>query len=435
MSRVVVLGAGMAGYGAVHRLHAEGLRPLQFDRLPYPGGHTASYEVGNGFIFDDGPHISFTKDPRIQELFAECVGGEFETIQARVNNLWRGHWIKHPAQCNLHGLPEELVVKILVEFVEAQHAEPGPIDNYADWLVAGFGRTFAETFPMRYGLKYHTTEAVNMSTDWLGQRLYRPDLAEVFRGALSPETPEVHYISHFRYPSHGGFFSYLKPFIDKAELKLGHDLVALDPSTRRLRFANGHVEAYDRVVSSIPLPALLPLIEGAPRDVVDAAGRLAWTRCVTVNLGVAREDISDCHWTYFYDDDFCFTRLSFPHMLSPNNTPPGTGAIQAELYYSDKYRPLDCEPESLIEPTIADLTRCGLLREDDEILTRNARLAPYGNVIFDLERADAVERVRGYLDDIGVATCGRYGEWGYHWTDESFKSGEDAAQKVLDSKA
>jgi hypothetical protein len=39
--------------------------------------------------------------------------------------------------------------------------------------------------------------------------------------------------------------------------------------------------------------------------------------------------------------------------------------------------------------------------------------------------------VHGYLDDIGVAYCGRYGDWAYIWTDESFISGEKAAEKIL----
>src|SRR5712671_591403 len=135
--------------------------------------------------------------------------------------------------------------------------------------------------------------------------------------------------------------------------------------------------------------------------------------------------------TYFYDADICFTRLSFPHMLSPNNVPPGAGSIQAEVYFSKKYRPLQDSPAAWIEPVIRDLRKCGLLRDDDRILSRGAHLVPYANVIFDLERAAAVKTVHGYLDDIGIAYCGRYGDWGYMWTDESFISGERAAESAL----
>ena len=55
----------------------------------------------------------------------------------------------------------------------------------------------------------------------------------------------------------------------------------------------------------------------------------------------------------------------------------------------------------------------------------------YANVIFDLDRAKALETVHGYLDDIGIHYCGRYGDWGYMWTDESFISGERAAEAAL----
>lgn len=433
MSRIAILGAGMAGFGAAYRLHAEGVRALMFEQRAYHGGHTASFRHDSGFIFDDGPHISFTKVDRIRQLFAESVEHKIEDVQARVNNYWKGHWVKHPVQCNLHGLPAELVVRILTEAIEAKYKEqPAEIHTYAEWLVASFGPTFAETFPMTYGLKYHTTSAGNMSTDWLGPRLYRPDLAELLRGALSPDTSDAHYITSFRYPSRGGFVSFLNGFLPCAGLRLGHRLDSLDPVTRMLRFSNGEVFRYDHLISSVPLPELIARIDGAPPDVIEAAGRLACTTCVVVNLGLDRADISEAHWSYFYDHDFCFTRVSFPHMLSPHNVPPGSGSIQAELYYSEKYRPFRCRPEDLIQPVIGDLRRCGLIRNNDRILFKNATLSPYANVIFDLERRAALEVVHGYLDDLGVAYCGRYGDWAYHWTDEAFMSGEQAAQKVLD---
>jgi protoporphyrinogen oxidase len=118
-------------------------------------------------------------------------------------------------------------------------------------------------------------------------------------------------------------------------------------------------------------------------------------------------------------------------MLSARNAPPGIGSIQAEVYFSDKYKPLTGSPDSCIAPVIADLRRCGVLREDDRVLSSSAMLLKYANIIFDLDRAAALATVHGYLDDLGIAYCGRYGDWGYMWTDESFKSGELAAERAL----
>jgi protoporphyrinogen oxidase len=229
--------------------------------------------------------------------------------------------------------------------------------------------------------------------------------------------------------------SYLKKFIPMGNLKLNHELIAIDPRMRHLRFSNGAVANYDVLVSSVPLPELIRMIQGAPQDVRDAAQRLACSTCVLVNVGVNRDDLSKSQLTYIYDDDLCFTRLSFPHMFSGNNVPKGSGSIQAELYFSDKYKPLTGAPEDWIEPVIRDLRRMGLIREEDQVVFRDARLLKYANIIFDLERADALKTVHGYLDDLGIAYCGRYGDWGYMWTDESFKSGERAAQKALAAAA
>jgi len=431
MPNIVVLGTGMAGFGAAHRLKAEGIVPVMYDKNDYHGGHTASFRNQSGFMFDIGPHISFSKDPRIQDLFADSVDQQYETLPINLNNYWRGHWPKHPVQLHLHGLPEDVVVKVISDFVEERQKPEQPVRNYADWLISSFGRSFAELFPMQYTRKYHLTSAENMSTDWLGPRIYRPSLEEVLRGALSPSAPHVHYITHFRYPSAGGFVNYLKKFIPLGNLKLNHQLVSIDPRGKQLRFSNGHTTNYDGLVSSVPLPDLIRMIEGTPPDVLEASRRLACSTCVLVNLGIDREDLSDAHMTYFYDQDICFTRLGFPHMLSARNAPPGAGSIQAEVYFSKKYKPFAGSPDALIEPVIKDLRRCGLLRESDRVLSQAAMLLPYANIIFDLERATALKTVHGYLDDLGIAYCGRYGDWGYMWTDESFKSGELAAERTL----
>lgn len=431
MTNIAILGAGMAGFGAAHWLNTKGLRPVIYEKNTYHGGHAASYNC-NGFIFDDGPHISFTKDEHIQKLFAKSVDQEYERIQASTNNYWKGHWIKHPAQCNLYGLPEDIVVDVLVDFIHAENNKYGEIRNYRDWLIASYGKTFAETFPMQYGCKFHTTTADNMSTEWMGPRLYRPELREVLHGALSSTTPDVHYVDQFRYPTRGGFVSFLDLFAKQTPPRLQHELVKIDSKKRELHFANGVVASYDHIISSLPLPELIPMISGVPVDVLEASQRLACTTCVVVNIGLNRENISEPQWTYFYDQDFFFTRLSFPHMQSRNNAPPGAGSIQAEVYYSDKYRTLDRAPQDCIQPVITDLRCCGLVHEDDKILFADAKVIPYANVIFDLDRAEALATVHGYLDEIALLYCGRYGEWGYHWTDEAFLSGGHAAEKVLD---
>lgn len=430
---IAIIGSGMAGLGAAYRFSSEGISPVVYDKNPYPGGHTASFTDKHGFTFDEGPHISFTRDERIQELFAESVNSEYVSARAIMNNYWQGHWIKHPVQCNLYGLPQDLVDRVIRDFKGVLNSpEDRVFKNYSDWLIAAYGRTFAETFPKQYGARYHTTTASNMSTDWLGPRLYRPSLEEVLMGAQTPDTEDVHYITDFRYPLYNGFASYLTTFINDVTCQLNSRIVAIDVDRRMLHFSNGEVKSYDYLVSSMPLPELISAVQDVPVDVLEASRLLAASKCVLVNVGIDREDISDAHVSYFYDRDFVFTRLSFPHMQSHNNVPVGCGSIQAELYFSDKYKPLEKQPDEYIQPVLDDLLRCGLMQDSDRVITAESRLIRYANIIYDLDRADSLAVVQEYLAGIDVQCCGRYGEWGYHWTDESFKSGESAAQNILD---
>jgi protoporphyrinogen oxidase len=428
---VSILGSGMAGFGAWHRLQRERHDVVLYDKNLYPGGHTFTWVDPRGFLFDEGPHVSFTSDDAIREILADAVDDAYEELPYELDNYWHGFRLSHPAQCHLHGLPADVITEIVADFVEQSAEPPRPVENYYDWLIQAYGKTFADRFPVVYTTKYHTTHPRNMTTDWIGPRMYRPSLEEVLLGALAPAPPAVHYIKGFRYPSEGGFASYLEKFARDARIELGHEAVEIDPSAKSIRFGDGTTTGYERLISSLPLPDLIRIISGAPADVREAAERLACSNCVLVNVGIGRPDVTDKHITYVYDEDIVFSRLSFPHLMSPANAPAGMSSVQAECYFSDKYHPLDVAPEELIEPTLRDLRRIGVLREDDEIVMAEAIHLTYANVIYDVDRNPALDCIHGFLDEIGIARCGRYGDWGHIWTDEAFLSGVRAAESVI----
>lgn len=435
MTHVAVLGTGMAGFGAGFALECAKVPFACYDRNPFYGGHTRALRYPGGFVFDEGGHLSFTRSERIRELLATNVGGRFEERQLKIDNYWHGLRIPHPVQCNLRQLPTDLVVKVISDFVGAPGAAADANQSYAQWLHRTYGRTFAETFPIVYGHKYHTTTMDRLTTDWIGPRMYRPSVEEILRGALGGSVEGAHYVDKFRYPSEGGFVSYLEPFARRFPLCLDHHLVRIQPKERVLAFRGRSDVPYKALVSSVPLPDLVPMIEGVPPDVASAARRLAFTQAVLVNLAVNRRDLSETAITYFYDEDVIFSRVNLPHMFSDNNAPPGTGLIQAEVYFSDKYRPLTQDPSDYIEPVVRDLRRCGFLRDDDVLLLQDAVLNRYANVIYDTDRAAAVATIHAYLSDVGIHYCGRYGDWDHAWTDQAFESGEKAVRRLLDSNS
>ena len=63
-----------------------------------------------------------------------------------------------------------------------------------------------------------------------------------------------------------------------------------------------------------------------------------------------------------------------------------------------------------------------ILKQED-ILFTDIRFEPYANVIFDHNIYEARKTVRDYLFSLGIETIGRFGKWGYLWSDQSLMSG------------
>ncbi len=71
--KVVIIGAGLAGLAASDALAAAGQEVEVFEANPYWGGRTHSIDE-NGFVFDQGPHVSFTTNQAVQDVFTRGAG-------------------------------------------------------------------------------------------------------------------------------------------------------------------------------------------------------------------------------------------------------------------------------------------------------------------------------------------------------------------------
>ncbi len=426
MNAVVTLGAGPAGLSfSNHFNHNTNI----YEKEASFGGRCRSHVV-DGFIFDEGPHSSFTKDAYVRELFAGSVEGRINEIFPKILNRYDQYWLRHPVQTNLEGLPVDLVVDCIVDFVKAEKAGSGSPENYGQWLIDGFGEKLARTFPYAYTRKYWTVEPEQMTTDWIEQRIYRPDLAEVLRGALSDEFYNIHYISSVRYPETGGFQSFLKGLQEGAKINYGFEMAEVDVKKKKITFKNGFERHYEALVSSIPLPALVQCIRDSPAEIREAAAWLACTSVVLVNLGVKRENLANCHWFYIYNEEILPCRVHFPSEFSTSNSPPGSGSIQAEVYYS-RYKPLGMSLDNVLEKTIQDLIAIGVIAKDDKITLAACQDVKHAQVLYHRQHTESRRAILDYLEKHDIYCIGRYGEWAYLWSDQSILSGKRLAERLV----
>ena len=425
MSRVAILGAGLAGMAAANVLRD--VDAVVYEANAVAGGHASSFST-NGFTFDEGPHVSFTPNPRIRDFLARSVEHRFKEHPSQATNYYKGITIPHPVQTNLRPLPPEVISECIADFVRSQYEDQPEIRTYRDWCYRQLGRSMSERFTRLYTRKYWTLELEDLTTDWVSGRIYAPKLEEVLDGALSHAKGQHYYMSTFRYPERGGFQSYSGLLEHGSNIQFRRRLVNVDLHSRKLTFADGTHEVAEKLISTLPLPELIAMTIGCPKQVQEAARKLVCTSHFLVSLGINRPDLSDAYWTYYYDEDLPFSRLSFPYKYSPYSAPEGCSSVQAEIVHS-RFRPLSAR-ESIVDRCVNGLLRCGLLRSKEEILSVDARDITYANVIFNFDRAENLALVHGYLKERSVEYCGRFGDWEYLWTDQSILSGERAGNAI-----
>lgn len=413
---IIVLGAGIAGLGAAYKLSKDNQRVIVLEKDNTYGGLCGNFTI-DGFRFDRFVHFSFSEDEEVNRIFSV---GSPEVYRHIPNpfNLYRGQWIKHPAQNNLFPLVQKEKERIIEDFRNRPNADFLTVDNYEQWLRIQYGNYFAEHFPMVYTRKYWMTEAAGLETRWVGNRLYQPSLDEVIQGAQSADTPVTYYSKEMRYPAKGGYKQYLAVLAKEQDIRYNEKVIRISPKTNTLCTASGTEYTYSRLISSLPLPMIVGMLTDVPGKVVWATSQLRCTCGYQISVGLKTKNIPPYLWWYIYDEDILPARIYSPSLKSPDNAPEGCSSLQMEVYCNRN----EYVQEELLARSVGKLISLNIIKEED-ILFIDVRFEPYANVIFDHHIYKARKIVREYLLYIGIEAIGRFGTWGYLWSDQSLASG------------
>jgi len=463
----VVIGAGPTGLSAAYHL---GEGSVLLEKNANVGGWCRSIS-DHGFTFDYAGHIMFSNDPYVLKLYDLLLGPNLHWQNREAWVYSKNVYTRYPFQGALYGLPPKVITECIVGAVEARFgsidAAPGApqcavkqvedccadgtadvavtasiaakkreTQNFEEFIYKVWGAGIAKHFAIPYNKKLWTVPLTEMETSWLGGRVPLPDLTEIIEGALEPVAKPMGPNARFGYPLAGGFQALMSGFLPhiKGKIELNAAAAQLLPREHVLVMADGSRYRYDHLVSTMPLPELIKLIGSeAPEPVRAAARGLRHLSVRCVNLGVARENITDKHWIY-YPEDTIFHRIFVQGNASPHCNPPGGFGLTCEISYSP-WKPLPLDGQALIERCIADCVKVTMLRADDRIITANMVDMPYAYVVYDHARAANVAQVKAWLARYDIVLAGRYSEWEYYNSDHAFIAGKKAAEAVLRQRA
>ena len=253
----------------------------------------------------------------------------------------------------------------------------------------------------------------------------KPELRDVVNGALGIKDKAFGYNPSFQYPAADGIRVLPDSFLSEIPAVYnGMELVEVDTKRRRALFRNLHTgerrnEHYESMVSTIPVPELMRRCLDMPAHLKEAAEALRWVSVYNLNLGVAREQVSDKHWLYFPEPDYPFYRIGFPMNFSPALGRPGCSSMYVEM----SHRPTEEHSiEQLVARARSGMEQAGILLPDDEIVVADVKDLHYAYVYFDRHRARAVPAILAELERRGIYSIGRYGSWEHTSMEPSARS-------------
>ncbi len=430
---VVIAGAGLAGLSCAYHLSRPG---LVIDREAAPGGTARSLTI-NGFTFDFTGHLLHLHNDYTKRLVRELLKGNWMECRRDARIFSHDVLTPYPFQANLRGLPSR-VVRECVEGVRRARARFGqkPLDGagpltFREWALRLFGEGISRHFMVPYNEKLWRTDLDRMTPEWCGAFVPVPSLAEVEAGARRKHRKVFGYNATFLYPRRGGIQALAESFATKISgLRLGVSLESVDWRRKRLRLSTGKGLAYNRLVSTLPLPELLKRLDPFPPELQEPLDDLRWTTVLCLNVGVARPRISPASWIYFPERRFPFYRVGFPMNFTPHAVPRGCSSMYVEVSFVPGTEPTDEAGRARLWRRVREgLVAARVLRRTDRFPVVNVVPLRYAYVVYDARRAEALRRAFAWLEKYARAiSIGRYGAWKYSFMEEAILDGKKAAE-------
>jgi protoporphyrinogen oxidase len=423
-----ILGGGASG------LSLALLTDLDFvliEKNPRAGGHAVSTTV-EGWVFDRGPHIMFSRNALLLDCMVGSLGDNVH--QSRRNNkvAVAGTLARYPIENDLAALPLPLRADIVISMMRAQseQREPG---NLAEWFEANFGEVLVSTYFRPYNEKVWNVPLEQLSMGW-ADRIPKPPLEDVIRGALGEVSEGYLHQLYYSYPLRGGYGAIMDAWaagVDAERLVLGSTVTGVLPTPRGVTVQTREQDwQFEKVVSTLPLHDLVELVPDVPSEVRAAVARLVVNPMIVTTLGFKGEDPNQFTAVYIPDSDFLVNRISYPAVFSPHNVPPGCFSIQAEITTSPGSELMSWSDDSVIEHVLDGLRKRALVPAAAELVFTNVQRFRYAYVVYTQGYERDLQTATEWFATHGIVLHGRFGAHQYVNVDGCLNSSIELARKL-----
>jgi protoporphyrinogen oxidase len=430
MSTIVIIGAGLTGLSTAYHLEQSSFFDYHFFEKEQNLGGLCRTIKQDGFTFDYTGHLLHISDPYFRSFIQNTIGfDQLHSIQRRSFIYSHNTYTHYPFQINLFGLPRRVITECITGYINRKTSIRKP-KNFIQWVHKNFGTGFGNHFFFPFQKKLFAYDLRAISASWTGRFVPSTSLEQIIEGALyEPAASDVGYNAQFFYPKQDGIVAWLHTIAQhiKNPIHYAFCVKAIDMQKKIVHFTNGHSQAYDVLITTMPLDILLQVLIEKPTTFLKQA--LPYLRCNSVinfNLGINRPALTTKHWIYFPDPQFPFYRLGFPHNFAESNTPAGCSSLYGEFSFIRK-------PQSWTKTTLdTALAQTQKLFKiaDQDIITKAIIYIPHAYVIYNQWRDQHIAALLNHLEENHIYSIGRYGAWKYASMQEAVLDGKKMADSI-----
>lgn len=414
--KYLVVGGGVSGLMFANQVKDQDF--LIIEKESELGGYCRTI-YQDGFIWDYAGHFFHFANQKIKDFFEKKVPANELVQKVKCTKIfYKNLLIDFPFQANIHQLNKEEFIECLYDlYFREESPEYG---SFLEMLYGKFGTSITNKFLRPYNEKLYACDLNALDVDAMGRFFPYASLDQIVKGFK--QEYQGSYNSTFLYPKKGArvFVDALASDIPKSKISLSEILISIDIKNK-VATTNLRDVSYEYLINSSPLTSLCEYLD--VQELEGFGSRLSWNKVLVFNMGFDGGAIqSDLHWAYFPEKKYNFYRVGFYNNILDDS--------RLSLYVeiglaSDSI----VDTESELATALEGLRAAGIINEHKLVSYSSIMMDP-AYVHVDSSLSQDKDVVKRKLEEGGIYTIGRYGDWKYCSIEDSMLDAIDVAERI-----
>ncbi len=431
-NRIVILGAGLSGLSLAYNLQ-------EFNQVEKIDIIEKSDDIGglcrsikkDGYVYDIGPHILFSKDKEMLQLMLDKLP-EHNDLKRSNQIIYKKRYVQYPFENDLSKLPDEELRYCVTAFRNNPYRDYQPT-NMLQFFLKTFGEGITNTYLRPYNEKIWKYDPSFMDVQMV-ERIPQPTDEEIERSAAGETVDGYLHQLFFHYPAEGGIEAVPRGFYDSLNEKCH---VHLKQPVRKVYKENGKfctetdegVWQSDLLISTIPIQELSAVYRGIPSDISERVDDLKYNS-ILIAFVKTKEDLCGNNFAFMCPQkEIIFHRISKMDFLGENYCGEGATYMVEITYRQGDY--IDQMPESEMQDRIKKgVLDVGFAKQLADIDIINITKHQYAYVIYDLNHRGNMDAIRDYFRSEGVYLNGRFGNFEYWNMDKILREARNMSELI-----